>query len=65
MREQTTPVNNVNVKNQIVKVGNLKMSGANLHSLSQYYKIKAREVPNLNEDYLEITIRNVALLQIN
>jgi hypothetical protein len=53
------------VKNQIVKVGKLKMSGANLHSLSQYYKIKAREVPNLNEDYLEITRKNVALLQIN
>ena len=41
------------------------MSGANLRSLSQYYKVKAREVPNLNEDYLEITRKNVALLQIN
>jgi hypothetical protein len=27
--------------------------------------VKAREKPNLNEDYLEITRKNVALLQIN
>jgi hypothetical protein len=53
------------LKTQTVKVGKLKISGANLHSLSQYYQVKAREVPNLNEDYLEITRRNVALLQIN
>ena len=55
MREQTTPVNNANVKNQIVKVRKLKMSGANLLSLSQYCQLKAREVPNFNEDYLKIT----------
>ena len=41
------------------------MSGANLHSLSQYYQLKAREFPNFNEDYLKITRKNVALLQIN
>ena len=65
MREQTTLVNNAKLKNQIVKVGKLKMSGANLLSLSQYCQLKAREVPNFNEDYLKITRKNVALLQIN
>ena len=60
-----TPISVARIKKQIVKIGKLKMSGAQLESTTQYYKIKPREPQKMNQVYLEITRKNVAFLQIN
>ena len=65
IRHAVTPIGIARIKKQIFKVGKLKMSGAQLEGTTQYYKIKPREPPKLNDVYMEITRKNVGFLQIN
>ena len=60
-----TPVGTAKISKSVFQVGNLKMTGANLSSCSQYYKVLVREPTQFSKDYLQITRRNVALLKIN
>ena len=65
LKKMSTPVGTAKISKSVFKVGKLKMTGANMSSCSQYYKVLVREPPQFTKDYLEITRRNVALLKIN